>query len=46
MASATAINSAFERAGYGRYPPYYKPLLLKEMKQERLGSVTEWELKL
>ena len=26
-ASPSAINSAFHRAGYGRYPPRYKPQL-------------------
>ena len=46
MASAGAINSAFLRAGYGRYPPRHKPLLSAEMKKERLQFVTEWEPKL
>lgn len=46
MASATAIYSAFSRAGYSRYPPRHKPLLSSEMKKERLEFVTEWELKL
>lgn len=46
MASATAIYSAFSRAGYSRYPPRHKPLLSPEMKKERLEFVTEWELKL
>lgn len=46
MASATAIHSAFSRAGYGRYPPRHKPLLSPEMKKERLEFVTEWEPKL
>ncbi|KAF6227886.1 hypothetical protein HO133_007614 [Letharia lupina] len=36
MASATAINAAFSRAGYGRYPPRYKPPLSPEQKQKRL----------
>lgn len=43
MASATAINAAFIRAGYGRHPPRYKPLLSPEMMKERLDFVQEWE---
>ena len=46
IASATAIYSAFSRAGYGRYPPRHKPLLSPGMKKERLNFVTEWESKL
>ena len=42
MASAKAINGAFSRAGYGRYPPRYKPPLSPEQKNRRLEFVTEW----
>ena len=46
MHSAIAINSAFIRAGYDRFPPWYKPPLSKEMQKESLEFVTEWEPKL
>ena len=46
MASAAAINGAFKRAGYGRYPPRYKPPLTREQKLERLQFAIEWLEKL
>ena len=46
MVSASAINSAFEHAGYGRYPPRYKPLLTPEIKLQRLNFVIKWLEKL
>ena len=46
MAYITAVNTAFVRAEYGRYPPRHKSPLSPQMKAERLGFVTEWEPKL
>ena len=37
----TAVNTAFVRAEYDRYPPLYKPPLSPQMKAKRLGFVTE-----
>ena len=45
-ASPSAINSAFHRAGYGRYPPRYKPQLNTQQKNQRLNFCTEWVDKL
>lgn len=45
-ASPSAINSCFERAGYGRYPPRYKPPLSPEQKLQRLNFTIEWLEKL
>ena len=42
MASDKAIYGAFSRAGYGRYPPRYKPPLLPEQQKQRLDFVNEW----
>ena len=42
MASPTAINAAFSRAGHGRYPPRYKPSLSLEQKQKRLQYAIDW----
>lgn len=42
IASATAINAAFTRAGYRRYPPRYKPPLSPEQKQKRLDFAIDW----
>lgn len=46
MASATAINAAFKKEGYGRHPPRYKPPLSPEQKLERLQFAVEWLEKL
>ena len=46
MASPGAINSAFSRAGYGRYPPRYKPPLSPEQKLQRIQFAIEWVEKL
>ena len=46
MASATAIANAFNRAGYGRYPPKHKPPLTLQMKIDRLNFIIEWLEKL
>lgn len=41
--SISAINSAFYRNGYGRYPPLYKPLLKPEQQRKRLKFCNEWK---
>ena len=41
--AASTINRAFQRAGYGRYPPRYKPPLTPEIKQKRVEFVDTWE---
>lgn len=41
-ASLAAINSAFHRAGYGRYPPRYKPQLNMQQKKQRLEFCEDW----
>ena len=46
MASTGAIHAAFSRAGYGRYPPRYKPPLSPEQKLKRLQFAIEWLEKL
>ena len=46
MTYTTAVNTAFVRAEYNRYPPRHKPSLSPQIKAERLGFVTKWEPKL
>ncbi len=46
MAAASTVNAAFKRAGYGRYPPRYKPPLTPEQKLQRLEFAIEWLEKL
>jgi len=46
MASAAAIVNAFNRAGYGRYPPKHKPPLTLQMKINHLNFIIEWLKKL
>ena len=46
MACPTTIYKAFSRAGYGRYPPRYKPPLSPEQKLKRVQFANEWLEKL
>ena len=46
QAHHTAINNAFIRAGYERYPSRHKPQLSSEIKKERYTFAKEWLPKL